>query len=586
MKQAVLYKYDPTSESEVFLATTDDMASIGKSLQADVTLNDWRCNGIHALIKKSENGIWKLIDLGSYFGTYVNKEKISAKEINDGDHIIIGGHDIIVRLDELDEKNILPAKQEEVSPQDSSKSSINKFSKHVLEVSLFWGDQLLELKTFNRSDEITIGGGKDDTFSVHLDVSQEGDSLKLADYNHKTGNLNLSIPKDVGGVVWIDDKTHAFDTLRYYDIAYKGKQRIDMLLKQSDRAHVEFGELSLDFRFVVPAEKIHRKYFYKIDPKIKKMLGGILAFYLLLIFIFSLGSVEEKEKTLDDIPEHLKKVVYDIGVKSATQKRQAAIGQIAQSLEGGRARAAEGASKTKKSPTPAASKQSEDQKKVEKKVDSKQIVQAPVVESKAAAAAPSIDLDSSFAVDSKSEVVDSASVLSEVTEDGNTASALASSGFARGKSGLDAGGGGSSVGVGALKGNLTGGGMGSGDYGLTPSKGRQIALSEEEEVQIQGGLDPDLISSIIKRYLPQIQHCYEQGLVKVPTIKGKVTVGFVISGEGIVTKPKIVDSDLNHTPTEVCIIGKVATWKFPRPKGGGTVGVKYPFILMSSSDNQ
>ena len=28
---------------------------------------------------------------------------------------------------------------------------------------------------------------------------------------------------------------------------------------------------------------------------------------------------------------------------------------------------------------------------------------------------------------------------------------------------------------------------------------------------------------------------------------------------------------------------KIMGWKFPKPRGGGTVGVKYPFLLMSTS---
>ncbi|OFZ57367.1 MAG: hypothetical protein A2328_06590 [Bdellovibrionales bacterium RIFOXYB2_FULL_36_6] len=120
---------------------------------------------------------------------------------------------------------------------------------------------------------------------------------------------------------------------------------------------------------------------------------------------------------------------------------------------------------------------------------------------------------------------------------------------------------------------------------MKPSKGRQIDIKDDEQVVIEGGLDPDLIAAIIKRYGPQIQHCYEKGLVLKPTIKGKVTTNFIISSSGGVIKPKIIESTLRDAFTEKCILQKIVTWKFPKPKGGGTVGVTWPFILMSNMGN-
>ena len=33
---------------------------------------------------------------------------------------------------------------------------------------------------------------------------------------------------------------------------------------------------------------------------------------------------------------------------------------------------------------------------------------------------------------------------------------------------------------------------------------------------------------------------------------------------------------------ERCITGKIKNWAFPRPRGGGTVEVRYPFILTTT----
>ena len=44
-----------------------------------------------------------------------------------------------------------------------------------------------------------------------------------------------------------------------------------------------------------------------------------------------------------------------------------------------------------------------------------------------------------------------------------------------------------------------------------------------------GGLKRDEIHKVIKRNMPQIQYCYDRQLTKNPSLKGKMTVEFVIA---------------------------------------------------------
>ncbi|OFZ21854.1 MAG: hypothetical protein A2202_00310 [Bdellovibrionales bacterium RIFOXYA1_FULL_36_14] len=587
MKQTALYKIDYSKEREIFLASVDSSISIGKSSNANICLNDWRTNGIHALIKKDATGTCKIIDLGSLFGTYVNKKKVNIHTLSEGDIINIGSQDIVLRNAELTSSNLnLVEDLNLVKPLDNAGSGYQLISdKNILEVLCFWGDKLLEHKTFKNNSTITIGDPKRSTFGMLLQQFKDEEEIyKLARYKNNT--LNIKIPREAQGIIWSDKKPIALDTLRNYDPKHIGKDVLDVSLRVGDSAHLEFGEIALTFKFTNPSEKIPLNLNFTLDRNLQKILAGILMLYLLVFSVAHFWPVAQQEKSLKDIPKHLKKVVYDIGVKNALEKRRAAIGQIAQNLEGGRARAEEGRSKTEKAVT-----QSNPTKSVVKEVtpnvkQTEQINQnTNKITEVTATQFEKVDLDSAFAEPTNVKLINKAAMLSDANVTGNTVSAIAQGSFARGRTGFGAGGGGKSVGIGSLSGNLTGGGMGSGDYGLKPSKGRQIDIKDDEQIVIEGGLDPDLIAAIIKRYGPQIQHCYEQGLVKKPTIKGKVTTNFIIASGGGVIKPKIIESTLHDSFTEKCIMQKIVKWKFPKPKGGGTVGVTWPFILMSNMGN-
>ena len=81
----------------------------------------------------------------------------------------------------------------------------------------------------------------------------------------------------------------------------------------------------------------------------------------------------------------------------------------------------------------------------------------------------------------------------------------------------------STAGVGGGKGTK---GLGSGlGQGKTGSGG--VGLIEEES-EVIGGLDREIIAQYIKTQLGQILYCYERQLSAHPEMEGKVSVKFVI----------------------------------------------------------
>lgn len=105
----------------------------------------------------------------------------------------------------------------------------------------------------------------------------------------------------------------------------------------------------------------------------------------------------------------------------------------------------------------------------------------------------------------------------------------------------------------------------------------------EDESEITGGLDREVIAQIIKSYLGQVLYCYERQLSANPDLFGKVAVRFTINASGNVETQKIGDTTLRNSVVENCILQKIAGWKFPAPVGGTKVVVSYPFLFKSTN---
>lgn len=96
---------------------------------------------------------------------------------------------------------------------------------------------------------------------------------------------------------------------------------------------------------------------------------------------------------------------------------------------------------------------------------------------------------------------------------------------------------------------------------------------------IRGALDKDIVRRVVRAHINQVRHCYNQGLVRDPTARGKVAIQFTIGQTGKVPLAVVSETTLKDKAVGNCIAKAVRRWKFPRPDGGGNVMVTYPFVL-------
>lgn len=140
--------------------------------------------------------------------------------------------------------------------------------------------------------------------------------------------------------------------------------------------------------------------------------------------------------------------------------------------------------------------------------------------------------------------------------------------------------------IGFLGGKGKGGkGGGSADYGtgrgaaVAGQGSSQLGISPEG-AGVSEGLTKDEVGLVIRKHLDEVRYCYESALVRSPGFEGKLVASFTIKASGWVkvatTKESSGDPKLDR-----CILDRLLTWEFPKPRGGVDVGVSYPFIFKS-----
>lgn len=102
---------------------------------------------------------------------------------------------------------------------------------------------------------------------------------------------------------------------------------------------------------------------------------------------------------------------------------------------------------------------------------------------------------------------------------------------------------------------------------------------KDKSAKKEGHLDKDIIRTVVRSHIGDIRSCYNMGLKENDRLAGKVVTQFVIDPEGEINHAEVLETTLDHEEVEECMIGAIAHWKFPKPRGGGNVVITYPFVL-------
>jgi len=92
----------------------------------------------------------------------------------------------------------------------------------------------------------------------------------------------------------------------------------------------------------------------------------------------------------------------------------------------------------------------------------------------------------------------------------------------------------------------------------------------------------DVIARTIRQNRGGFRYCYERRLNQQKDLAGKIKLQFVIGSDGTVVVARVVESTMGDSAVESCLTTRMQRTQFPRPKDGGTVVVRYPFLFKSS----
>lgn len=102
---------------------------------------------------------------------------------------------------------------------------------------------------------------------------------------------------------------------------------------------------------------------------------------------------------------------------------------------------------------------------------------------------------------------------------------------------------------------------------------------------IVGSMDKEIIRRVVNEHASQVRSCYARALLGTPGVAGRIKVKWVIAADGGVTEASVESAASPQLRDAVapCLIEQILTWRFPKPKGRGTVIVSYPFVFKQSS---
>ncbi|MBX2800302.1 MAG: AgmX/PglI C-terminal domain-containing protein [Myxococcales bacterium] len=90
--------------------------------------------------------------------------------------------------------------------------------------------------------------------------------------------------------------------------------------------------------------------------------------------------------------------------------------------------------------------------------------------------------------------------------------------------------------------------------------------------------DENATKSVVQKYSGQLTYCYEKRLKVVPTLEGRIEVGWSVSGGSVVGSPYIIFNGTGDAELADCITKKIRRWSFPQDVDGE---LSWPFAFQA-----
>ncbi len=556
-----------------------DRVIVGSGEGATIQVNDPLVSKVHCLFKREKDGRLTVMDLGSERGTRIGQRSASESlEISPGEVVRIGASLVVFAL-EGDGAGLQTERSNAgtVATSDAQRArlfagwtSVGAVSNdQVLQVGLRWGSPSLAVW------QCKVGYGlvSHDDDAAALTLSRNGASPKLVTLVENQGKFASIRVLPNATVTVLDEAGHIHTEaalLQSKRISDGAVKRIDLALTES--LHMQAEGVAYSFQFTKSPVLV-------AAPKLSERdLGFAKVMLLTLMFCFAFGffinlsasmNVSQSDDVLANPSQYVKLLVVPPRLIDAKK-----IKSLSGTAEGAKAKGAEGKFG---------------------KADAKQPEAAPskpgVLGDKSAADRRKVSslMAGLFGGGAASTVFGPGGLGTGVNNALGGLKNGAGSGDAQGLGGLGArgsgpGGGGTGLGLGGL--GTKGLGQGAGGDGSVNlgGRGKETTRIVPGKVTVVGGLERDEIMKVIRRHESEIKFCYEQELQKQPALSGKVSVAWTIDAAGAVPEANVSESSIGSAAVEKCMTDRIRRWKFPEPRGGGTVDVTFPWNFKPAGD--
>jgi hypothetical protein len=100
--------------------------------------------------------------------------------------------------------------------------------------------------------------------------------------------------------------------------------------------------------------------------------------------------------------------------------------------------------------------------------------------------------------------------------------------------------------------------------------------------KVEGGLTEDQVKATIDAQFQPVRECFDEALARMQAqnLIGAIVVEFSVGAGGKVENAAVAASDFGDAEAGECIVAKLETWTFPKPKKG-QAKVRWPFHLRS-----
>ncbi|MFO0600961.1 MAG: AgmX/PglI C-terminal domain-containing protein [Myxococcaceae bacterium] len=432
----------------------------------------------------------------------------------------------------------------------------------LLRIALIQGSKITEDRTLKRRASVSVG--QNATNTIVVPVSNLPPSFTL--FEVVNDQYSLVFNNTMEGKISINGQDVPLAEAITRGVAKARGDKYVLPLTDASKGRVALGEVSLLFQFVAPppapakAElplEVKGNLFKQIDQFFAIVLAASLFLHFSgATFIACQPPVEERELTLDELPDRFVKAMMPVEVKPQP-KTEVADNSKKDDAKDDKKDVAE--KKADKAPTSNADKKAALQAKVAKSGLLK------VIGSAGGGGAFEDVLGGSNGVGDVANALSGASGVGVATSD-----ALA----------------------GGPRGGTSGSAAGIGDLGT--SGGGNVALAEKGNATVRGGVsmqapevessdvDREKLAAYVRARKGAIQQCYEKELKRNPSLKGKVVVRFSITPSGRTSDIDVEENTLGNEAVASCIKTTIRGWVFPF-KPESEVPVAYPFVFAPAS---